>query len=338
MFYNLLQFPEKYKVTKKLGKERYLKFANLTPAERSEIGAYMQNAEILYAIPFEDGSEMVVLHTTLDYCEYNKYLIANYINAIAHSIPYHCLLIVQQEHTCRFYIFSARANKDNENRKVIKECFASFDFQLNDTWSYDETLLSDFRNAIKYSHSADNLNERWKDAILRQQGDMPEYNYPYSPLICRPPEIKDEDKFIVKPDIYNRKTATLRQLEEGSDTYIVEQIDVDPDNFKYHEDVSNGYVPEYDYGTAAFVDFCSDCCRTLYDEACQNDEVDEKEWMAIYLNACEQYASDCFIDNFDSSLFAVIINGFKNNQYLLNTSDYGEYTKEALKEYLWKYF
>lgn len=336
MFYNLLRFPEKYKVDKKLGKERYLKFANLTPAERKKIEAYMQNAEVLYAIPFEDGSEVVVLYTLLDYYEYNRYLMKNYIDSIAQSLPYRCLLIVRQEDTCRFYVFDTHENKNNSGRSVVDSCYASFDFNIHDSYSYDEQLLCAFRDSITKCHTDKQLFEYWRDAILFHTG--PEDNYPYYPLIHRPTEINEEDRVILKPEIYNRKTATLRQLYEGSDTFLVEQIEDDPDNFKYHEDISIDYIPEYDYETAAFVDFCCNCCRTLYEEACVNCEIDENEWLIQYFFACEQYANDCNISDFSPSIIGDILNSFFDMQKLRNSSDYGNYDKDDLKEYLPEYF
>ena len=140
--------PEKYRVNKKLGKERFLRLGNLSPSEKKYLGTYAKNIDILYDIRFSGASEMVVIYTEVEAPVLQKrYFCSNYTKAIAQSIPYHCLIILRCKSIVKYFAFEKRPNKENTSRMLVTECYATD--ELNDFNRYDYIRN---RKMHKYPH------------------------------------------------------------------------------------------------------------------------------------------------------------------------------------------
>ena len=119
---SVFELPEKYRVKKELGKEQYLRLGNLSPAERKYIEVYANSIDILYDIPFQDSSEMVVISSEIELPVLKRrYFCLNYAKAIAQSVPYYCLVIIRYRSTVKLYAFDKRYNLNDQIRMVVTE-------------------------------------------------------------------------------------------------------------------------------------------------------------------------------------------------------------------------
>ena len=59
-----------------------------------------------------------------------------------------------------------------------------------------------------------------------------------------------------------------------------------------------------------FVSFCTANVRTLYEEACENDDLTEEKWLRNYIVACNDYANQLFVKSVNSKIAKEIVVAF----------------------------
>ncbi|MBR0200037.1 MAG: hypothetical protein IJQ42_07745 [Oscillospiraceae bacterium] len=172
--YDLLDFPEEYKVGKELGKDWFLQHANLSPAEKKYIMAYAKRILILYDIRFQDKSEVPVLYTEMDFHEGAPFFLLNYLKAIASSIPYRALIVLRCRKRLKYFMYEAHSNKKNNRRLLIEQFYASpsYPFYSAGTDPSHRLLVHRLRDSIEVAENAEVLYDLWMEEIGDSAGGL----------------------------------------------------------------------------------------------------------------------------------------------------------------------
>ena len=366
--HSILNFPEQFRVNKKLGKERYMNHGNLTPAERKRLEAYMGNVELLYAIPFSDGSEMIVISTDVETSTTKQsYFTSNYVKAIAQSFPYLCLIIMRFQSIVKFFIFDERVNHFDPNRFYSENTYATEEFTLT-TYNYQ---LLDFtnklRSAISEARSAKDLHNKWRALLIANARDietaqlnayldshtlnhyihqyaneMKEYNL-YESVLDGDYEEDYEEEF--DPDDY--EWDLIEQEERlrsnwGDEMYETERnlCHIQREDLGFSDIYSKRSLDTEDsIEESLFIDFCAAHCWLLYIEATKayNPPASEREWFKDYFEACNAYAEEFFGRSVDSKITQKIRKSY-DQRAIPDDDYYGNFDIQQLKAYLWRYF
>ena len=322
--WDYLGFPEKYRVNKKLGREVFLRNANLTDYERRYVQDFMLTANVLYDIVFSDKSEVVVLHSELKYIPRKKYFLQNYANAIAKSLPHKCLLILQCSGVAKIIVFHEHENPNDARRMVVDGYICSKEIIYCERSIIDKLLIAKLRECIDESTSADILVDAWYSTLNEAQKhndfclNEDSFNY-----------VIERRNFLQKQDlVYERVldgSSVAYNFNKGNSN-LFEGVALNPDEVPYDK---------------YFLDFCADLSIYLYEEVVENQimgELDEKSWLDDYISACNDYAHDELNKVFDSDSVYYVRQQFYNHATLRNIEDYDEFDEEELKQYLYKYF
>lgn len=302
-----LNFPEEYKVSKYLGKDRYLKLGNLTDGERRAVEGYMESAQILYSIPYEeDNSEMIVLRTDLKYANDNdKYFLRNYVNAIAQSIPHMCLIIVYYRGVAKFFIFDERINKYYSNRAKVECMYATDDIILEEFNYQDDIFLKRLRKAINIAYTASELHNMWTNLIQEHA--------------------QRTDKLVTCT--FEASVERLKKcIEEGE---LRSQIDTGD----FFTPLTIEEPDDSTYKT--FVEFCINQSSQMYWKICNRNcfDISEEDFITEYIEACNKYALFKIGRNLAINSAQKIREAFYDGKYL-RKSYCGVYLVEELKRYL----
>lgn len=331
----LLNFPDEYRVNKKLGKERFIKFGNLTHGERKFLQAYLSNVELLYDIPFKDGSEFVVISTevNLPSCQDN-YFTLKYIRAIAQPFPYYSMIIMQCQGVVKFFVFGERINQHNERRMYVEDFYATPNFIVDKDsyklWCFIEALKS----SISEAHTAQELHSLWRMAIsecsggeffARKNANLGSASLSASVLDAT--KIKQRIKIIdsavsgdfmrCENDMYEKECnwPDIESYKVEKEEFWEELESADSDMYE-QSDMYDGLTLNFEEYKEAqlFEEFCAAFCRPLYEEACERFSyvIPEKEWLSDYYDACNTYAKSFFNKAINSKIAHAIYTAFSD--------------------------
>lgn len=317
MMKQLLAFPKKYEVTGKITKDRFLNSGNLTDAEKKVLELYLKNINILYDICFFDQSEMIVLEIELTDAERGKYGLSNLVKAIAQSIPYLCLLLVRTEGVIRFFTFDRKENEFDDCRSRVRDICSSQDIIPIKGDISDGILITKLRESIANATSAEELNIEWSK-LLKDCG-----------LVL--------DTFDVSIDEYHHlldKKLRFERIIEQDNDYEDDSEETDI----FESDIFDGATlePSRETEEDMFVSFCTANVRTLYEEACENDDLTEEKWLRNYIVACNDYANQLFVKSVNSKIAKEIVVAFfsgvdEEREEMQDTFDIEEF-KECIGE------
>ena len=348
--WNYLGFPKEYQVNKRMGKERYLRLANLTPAEQKRLLAYLNNIEVLYAIPFEDNSEIIVLLAEIGAGNRrDRYYLSNLTNAIASSFPYRCLLIVRCEAIIKFFIFDERNNTHDAGRSVVIERYASYDIPMGNEDYFMNKFLLEMQQCIPKASNAKDLHAMWLNTIISATGSIHAANA-YAQMNSFDWTIRDRNTDLERRRVFEESTsldepivlATRYYEDDIFDTAIVEdEIFEEPDDevpeqtVVFPDILSDVYegrsLDDDEPAEMLFIEFCAKNCRPLYIEF--GDEfASEQEWLIRYVDVCNQYAETVFNKSLSSSAIRQIKSAFIEDENSLSREYSDEYDIDELIE------
>lgn len=362
--FDVLRFPKEFQVSKRMGKERYLKHGNLTERERRLAEGFLKDTSLLYSIPCDDRSEMIVLLSEVEpTVMHGSYWLNNLMNAIAQSFPYTCMIVLKCQGTVSFYVFDKHQHSYDSGRSVVENTYATptFDFVA------DKTALSHFawelRTLLPHRASATKLHSLWKNAIIKSAGGIQ----------------KALDKASVKGSTlrYEACIATKNQKASIYHDNLIEDAeyfnDMDayedeyaPDDLKWEEIERNAYQEDewddsisldshldnsqysdlYDgkciTGDNAedeiFIEFCATHCWPLFCEAIKfHGDIAHPKWLTDYFSACNEYANAFLGLSINSQMTLRIRNAFLAQETSVDDG-YDLYDVQFLKKCLWKYF
>lgn len=349
--WNYLGFPSEYQVAKHMGKERYLRLANLTPAEQKRLQAYLHHIEVLYAIPFADKSEIVVLMAEIDAGNRrDKFYLTNLTNAVASSFPYLCLLVVRCEGVIKFFIFDERDNARDAGRSVVFGRYATSDIPMGNEDYFANQFLLELRQSVQNASTAKELHSLWWDAIVKSAGGVVE--------ACTWAEMNtfdwtnrdraiDFERSRIFDESISLDEATLTPKFDYEDEFDEDELDDKESYERYSSQVrpSEGILSDVYDGRSLdedepaemlFVEFCANNARPLYREY-GDTFASEQEWLITYVDICNRYAEALFNKVLPSSAILQIKSTFIEDENS-NSCEYSdEYDVDELIEMISPY-
>ena len=234
---------------------------------------------------------MIVLEIELTDAERGKYGLSNLVKAIAQSIPYLCLLLVRTEGVIRFFTFDRKENEFDDCRSRVRDICSSQDIIPIKGDISDGILITKLRESIANATSAEELNIEWSK-LLKDCG-----------LVL--------DTFDVSIDEYHHlldKKLRFERIIEQDNDYEDDSEETDI----FESDIFDGATlePSRETEEDMFVSFCTANVRTLYEEACENDDLTEEKWLRNYIVACNDYANQLFVKSVNSKIAKEIVVAF----------------------------
>lgn len=349
--YKLLGFPEVYRTGKKLDKASFLKEGNLTAGERRHLEVFLDHIEVLYSIPFSSESRVIVVFAKVEQPEQKAaYYGVNSAKAIAQSFDCPTMIILKCQGVFKFYVFDERKGIRDETRMVVTRSYSTPDI-VGTERVFLETLVKKLRCAVTASTTSWGLINAWRIAIVEYAGGERE--------ACTY-ALEDADMLRYSVDEYEESVRRSRIFEdciedEADDYDYDEEYEEDDIEWEYDEDdevkefIETARISDIYQGQAldeignreeaVFVEFCMRHCRSLHDEACEinRQEISDHEWLAEYLDACNQYAETFFGKAIDSNVAVKIVEAYE--AHLRRYDDYdGSFDVNELKAFLNFYF
>lgn len=327
--WNLFQFPKKFEVNKKLDKDIFLRNANLTEEERRHIQDFMVTTNVLYDIVFNDKSEMVILHSELKYIPKINYFLYNYAYAIAKSLPYRCLLVLQCEGVIKIVTFIEHTNTQDNRRMAVDGYRASKEIIMCKNDYFDKFIYEDLRNCISDAVSAKDLSLRWYNVF---SDSVPLEENIFNESIKQRNLIQSNNALL---DLSINENGNVHNTDDWHDEFINSASIIDFENEPFD---------------CYFLEFCADACRCLYNEAqslqdvelaeyCGYDtKINETKWIVDFVEACNEYAHLIMNKELGINAICYIRENFYNNTTQRDVGYYDDFDMEYLKQYLWKYF
>ena len=169
MIYDLLRLPKEFMVNKTLDSRFFIKNANLTKNEIKEIEPYLSHVTILYAIEFEDKSQLIFLEIVIG-CHYYEHTFQNVARSIASSLPHSVVLLIRYQNRIKIAAFNSRTNMKNGFRRSIQNYVCSPYFRSDHLLGSDRSSIQRIEASVSYSRNALDCNKRiisiiqdWKD-------------------------------------------------------------------------------------------------------------------------------------------------------------------------------
>lgn len=286
-----LKFPQENYIGKRLSKEQYIKFANLTNAEKKPISAYLDFIQILYSFHFDDG-KIIVLLAEYTSVEYSKCALNDFVKAIAQSLPYRIMLIVRCEGVIHFFVFNEKINENDNRRSKVLSVKSSLDIiPLENDYS-DNHLITLLSEAVNEATSAKDLNEQWYSILLQNSGNS---FYDDSPIDNTFPSSVEEYHRLEKDEI-ELDLLTSQDFNEVDDCSF------------YHENLVNLDMDEIEH--KLFAEFCAYHSRLLFDEFSTLYTFSENNWLKIYFDGCDLFAKDIFARELGNKAKKIISKAF----------------------------
>ena len=153
---NYLYFLNEYEIHLNISLEKYLSKANLTEKECKYLSGHISSLEVPYRIPLQSGEEILVVYGKIKLWdeEYTGHRVAS---AIASSMPYDTLVVLQNGEAVRFYAFERHKNSWNRGRSVIDQCRQSASVMFDRGNSIDKAMQAKLSLAFRGAKSADSI-------------------------------------------------------------------------------------------------------------------------------------------------------------------------------------
>ena len=345
--WDVLGFPDKYKVHKKLNKSMFLKSANLTTQERKILDRYLIGIKILYDIDFPDKSEIVVICAEINMENARRFTLNDIINSIVSSVPYSMLLVLKYKERIRLLIFDERENKINPCRSKLTATYSSSSINIADPIRRDRAFINELIDAVDNAKSKDDLKKLWRDIFAK---------YSYLPQKLA---VSKSNNSIYGYFVRDKRSRMFNYLlDEGTKNCMgnanarfdeddfVDENDEKSNVFeiKKRSDIfsGNALIPKDEMEDALFLKFC---CRNikpiymeyLFEHALNAEDIEDEEWLKAYMEACNDYAQNVFVKSLDSDSVIAIKDAFYSDaaDTGYEISEYSYFDLDALKEYLY---
>lgn len=344
--WNYLGFPSEYQVAKHMGKERYLRLANLTPAEQKRLQAYLHNIDVLYAIPFADKSEVVVLMAEIEAGnQRDRFYLTNLTGAVASSFPYLCLLVVRCDGVIKFFIFDERDNSRDSGRSVVSGRYATNDILMGIEDYFTNQFLLKMQQCVREATTAKELHGLWWNTIVKQAGgedharECAEMNT--FDRSNRDRVLAFERKYIFDESVSLDKSTITSKVAYEDDLNDQNDNKGYSDQIRLSEgklsDVYDGRsLDEDEPSEMLFVEFCAKNARTLYREYGEAFS-SEQEWLITYVDICNRYAEALFNKVLPSSAIYQIKSAFLEDEHSRSGDYSDEYDIDELIEMISPY-
>ena len=233
------------------------------------------------------------------------------------NIPYLCMLLVRTEGVIRFFTFDRKENEFDDSRSRVRDICSSQDIIPIKEDISDGILITKLRESIANATSAEELNIEWSK-LLKDCG-----------LVL--------DTFDVSIDEYHHlldKKLRFERIIEQDNDYEDDSGETDI----FESDIFDGPTlePSRETEEDMFVSFCTANVRTLYEEACEKDDLTEEKWLRNYIVACNDYANQLLVKSVNSKIAKEIVGAFFNRvdeerEEMQDTFDIEEF-KECIGE------
>ncbi len=137
----------KYSVDINLNLDTFLRKANLTEKEKEYLAEHIGSIKLLYRIPFENKQEILFYQAVLSKWD-SEYVERNVAKSIASSMPYDCIVGLQNGKATKYFTFNRSANTQNERRSVISDCVWSLPVVPERGNDYDQMIESALETAL----------------------------------------------------------------------------------------------------------------------------------------------------------------------------------------------
>lgn len=312
----LFDFPQGFKVNIALEPKDYLKKANLTEREKSDL-KILSSVEILYDLKFADDSESIVIGASLKYMK-DKFSVQNIAKIIATSIPYLSVVVVRVGEIVKVAMLNSKPNQYDSGRRVVTEFTCTDEIRLDRALvgsldvlkqisnSYDQSSSSKVFN-LKLIEIADAIKyERWRGNTLEERA-------------------------------YKRYLEEVKKQSDAFSKFITAVYD---DRFDY-EDVpfttntscEKSYIE--DFGNLGY---------GLYKEYSESYDIESiYAWLEFYIRICSEYVRELDIIGLSKTDIKKIVSimskeeDYRENAYYgerIDVDDFKDYINEEI-DYLY---
>lgn len=261
--FDLLKFPNEYKVNRTITKRKFLQSGNLTDREREELNQHLAHVVVQYALRCEDGSEMIVLLVVLDNWS-TRHNLLHLARDIAVSLPYRSLIILQSGDYSKIVWQDTHESIKGLNRSVVDRACSTVLFNYTECKSGDpeSALIESIVEEFGKRKSAKELSYWWGIHMDTYWLDKRE----------------QERKWL-----YWASTA-LKSVEDARTWLYLSEGEARE---------RSRSLEEYE---EVFTDTCCEYCYPLFCELLgEGSSVDEDiamEWLLIYTKACGYVAHE----------------------------------------------
>lgn len=279
MLYDLLKFPDKFKIDRELKKEMFLQSANLTKAEKRELNKCLKKVRLLYDLVFPDKSETIVLDAEIDKI-LNEYTMIDVAKHIAKSISYNTMIIVTHKGPtktvlAKIYVFESRQNFKDYKRTRVLDVFESQSFIISKSRSLIQNTVDRLREIIGTCDSSSEFQEE-SIAII----DPRETVSPNTYVIDNLPHNND----VIPEEFFKERFKDLYESSDHYPQYLSQ--DMEPaleDERRYRK-----------LFVISCADYCYNLCLRLNPDYINDDLVKANKyyWMSTYIRACNELARD----------------------------------------------
>ena len=255
--FDLLKFPDEYKVNRAITKRRFLQSGNLTDRERDELDQHLDHVVIQYALHCEDGSEMIVLLAVLTNWS-TRHNLLHLARDIAVAFPYRSLVVLQSGDYAKIVWQETHESVKGLNRSVVDRACATvlFDYANCKAGDPESTLIDSIINEFGKRKSAKELSYWWGIHMDTYWLD----------------KRKQERQWL------DCTSAVLKSVEDAR-TWLYLSAGEAKERSRTLE--------EYE---EVFTDTCCAYCYPLFceliGEGCFSDDDIDTEWLLIYTKAC----------------------------------------------------
>lgn len=165
---DIFRFPDKFKVKKELGKERFLTSANLTDSEKDTLAHYIKNVQIQYDIVLPDNSEVVVLGVDVRVLQ-DKFTPYNIALLVSKSVPYESLIVLYYYEFIYMYSFNMREHKTAIGKRVLNN-FSIHGRFMSDDMNKVSKISSLLNKSLKFAKNASDLAGMWRQNLNSMTG------------------------------------------------------------------------------------------------------------------------------------------------------------------------
>ncbi len=306
----LLQFPERYRVSLSISRETLFRKAILGPRQYEALDLALEQLRLLYTFPYRDG-EVVVLLAEINDTVQERYFLAEFTNAIQCAIPYPMLLIVKCEYVVKFYF------RDEEETVLDREQVASLhvtctkDIKLNAQKDGDRAFFGRLRGDLEKARSATHLCERWTKTVS---------NYTDGDQVCDHEKEFFQESLVQSRALQRRKQFLGYTLECGQRFFYNET-----DEIRLYP--GRALDEHGDWEHRLFLDYCCSHARSLYRQA-EGPAAPEEQWLQSYLIACSHYAKSLYCRTLSNRAAREIIAAFYAEEEPAPDDDLPDYYSE----------
>jgi hypothetical protein len=312
----LFDLPRKYQVNISLEPTEFLKRANLTQKEKSDL-KILSSVEILYDLKFFDGSESIVIGANIKHLK-DKFTVQNIAKIIATSIPYLSVVVVRVGHIVKVAMLKSKPNHYDSGRRVVTEFTCTDEIRLDKASKGSLNVIKQISNSYYQSSSSKEFNLK---------------------LIKIADSIK-EDRRINNDNIerdYRRWCEEVKRQSDALSRFITavydDRLDYNDVPFTTNTSYEKSYVEDFgNFGYGLY---------TEYSEIYNIESV--YIWLEFYIRICSEYARELDILEFSKNDIEKIVSiiskeeDYRENGFfgeLIDIDDFKDFINNELEYFL----